>query len=77
MTGYGDTVSGGVEEVLLENEKVRKKLRKVQQRRDHYAKLYLQTMRELEETKWELAKAMNVIRELQQTQGQPTKIDMA
>ena len=49
----------------MENEKSSRKLEKVRQRRDHYARLYFKTLSELEETKWKLTQAMNTIKELQ------------
>ena len=55
-----------VSQLLIENEKVQRKLRKVQQRRDHYAKLYYKTLAELDETKWELSLAKSKIKDLQE-----------
>lgn len=52
-------------QLLIENEKSSRKLAKVRQRRDHYARLYFKTLSELEETKWKLTQAMNTIRDLQ------------
>lgn len=51
-------------QLLLENEKTKRKLRKVQQRRDHYAKLYFQTLAELDRARTELDRAMNTIKVL-------------
>ena len=59
-----------VGQLLFENERVTRKLRKVQQRRDYYAKLYHDTLSELDNTKWQLASAMNTIKELRSSQGQ-------
>ena len=50
--------------LITENEKLRHKLKKVQQRRDHYARLYYRIASETDETKWELAIAKGKIREL-------------
>lgn len=55
-------------QLLLDNERAMRKLSKVRLRRDHYARLYFQTLSQLEETKWKLSRAMNTIRELK-TQG--------
>lgn len=55
-------------QLLLDNERAMRKLSKVRMRRDHYARLYFQTLSQLEETKWKLSRAMNTIRELK-TQG--------
>lgn len=52
-----------VSHILIENEKIHRKLRKVQQRRDHYAKLYYKTLAQLDETKWELSRANSKIKE--------------
>lgn len=49
--------------LVMENEKLRRKLHKTQQRRDHYAKLYYRTLAELDETKWALTMAKEKIRE--------------
>ena len=54
----------GVGQLLLENEKTKRKLRKVQQRRDYYARQYFQTLSQLEQVRAELAHAVNTIREL-------------
>lgn len=53
-----------VGQLLLDNERAVRKLGKVRQRRDHYARLYFQTLSALEETKWKLTRAMNTIRDL-------------
>lgn len=53
-----------VGQLLLENERVQRKLNKVRQRRDHYARLYFNTLSELEETKWKLNQATKTIKEL-------------
>ena len=50
--------------LITENEKLRHKLKKVQQRRDHYARLYYRIVSDADETKWELAIAKGKIREL-------------
>jgi hypothetical protein len=55
-----------VGQLLLDNEKAVRKLSKVRQRRDHYARLYFQTLSQLEETRWKLSQAMNTIRELKE-----------
>ncbi len=54
----------GVGQLLLENERTKQKLRKVQQRRDFYAKQYFQTLQQLDHVRAELARAMNTIKEL-------------
>lgn len=53
-----------VEQVLLEGRKTKRKLQKVQQRRDHYARLYYQALMELDMTKLELSRAHQEISEL-------------
>ena len=65
---YSDGVPS-LDQLLFENEKNRRKLRKVQQRRDHYAKLYFETLSELDDTKCKLERATNAIRKLK-SQGQ-------
>ena len=62
----------GVGQLLLENEKTKRKLRKVQQRRDHYAKLYFQTLAQLEQVRAELAQATNAVKELRGRGGKVT-----
>ena len=57
-----------VGQLMLENERTTRKLSKVRQRRDHYARLYFNTLSELEETKWKLNQAMKTIKDLK-TQG--------
>ena len=54
-----------VEQQLLEEEKMKRKLQKVQQRRDHYARLYYQAIVELDATRLALSRAMTQITELQ------------
>lgn len=49
---------------MLENERTARKLSKVCQRRDHYARLYFKTLSELEETKLKLMQAMHTIKGL-------------
>lgn len=51
-------------QLVMQNEKLRCKLKKVQQRRDHYARLYYRSVSDADETKWELAIARGRIREL-------------
>ena len=52
-------------QLLIDNEKSARKLDKVRQRRDHYARLYFKTLSELEETKWKLSQAVNTIQDMQ------------
>lgn len=52
-------------QLLMDNEKASRKIVKVRQRRDHYARLYFKTLSDLEETKWKLSQAVNTIKELQ------------
>ena len=62
--------AGGTSDVsrlVMEREKLHRKLAKVQQRRDHYARLYYRALTELEETKLELSQAKHKIRQLQHT----------
>lgn len=53
-----------MERLLLEGQKTKRKLQKVQQRRDHYARLYYQALMELDMTKLELSRAHQEISEL-------------
>ena len=55
--------------LVIENEKLRRKLKKAHHRRDHYARLYYRVLAELDETKWELSVARGKIRELK-SQGE-------
>ena len=55
--------------LVMENEKLRRKVKKAQQRRDHYARLYYRVLAELDETKWEVTMSRNKIRELK-SQGE-------
>ncbi len=50
--------------LVMENEKLRRKVKKAQQRRDHYARLYYRILTQFDETKWELTVARNKIQEL-------------
>ncbi len=50
--------------LVMENEKLRRKVKKAQQRRDHYARLYYRALAQFDETKWELTSARNKIQEL-------------
>ncbi len=54
----------GMGQLLLDNERAARKLHRVRQRRDHYARLYFQTLSQLEETKWKLEHAVHTIRDL-------------
>lgn len=51
-------------QLFEDNERVAHKLNKVRLRRDHYARLYFQTLSELDEMKWKLGRAIDTIREL-------------
>ena len=51
-------------QLMMQNEKLHRKVKKAQQRRDHYASLYYRTLAELDETKWELTMARNKIKEM-------------
>lgn len=53
-----------MEHLLLEGQKTKRKLQKVQQRRDHYARLYYQALMELDMMKLELNRAHKEISEL-------------
>lgn len=53
-----------VEHLLLEGQKAKRKLQKVLQRRDHYARLYYQAILELDATQLELSRARLEINEL-------------
>ncbi len=60
------SVTNREELLLLERDKLQHKLKKVQTRRDHYARLYYRTLAELSDTKWELIRAKHEIEQLQQ-----------
>ena len=64
LTAAGEVV----EQMMMEGEKTKRKLQKVQQRRDHYARLYYQTIMELDVTRLALDRARKEISDLQ-TQG--------
>ena len=51
---------------MMENERLRRKHRKVQHRRDHYARLYYRCQADLDEKKWELHFARIKISELKE-----------
>lgn len=63
LLSFSDGVSS-LGQMLLDNERMARKLNKVRQRRDHYARLYFQTLSELEDTKWKLSQAMTTIKDL-------------
>lgn len=56
-------------QLLEDNDRVAHKLNKVRLRRDHYARLYFQTLSELDQTKWKLGRATETIRELNKQGG--------
>ena len=58
-----------VEQLLQEGEKTKRRLQKLQQRRDHYARLYYQALLELDATRLELSRAKQEIGDLR-AQGQ-------
>ena len=58
------SIGEDVEQLLLDGQKTKRKLQKVQQRRDHYARLYYQALMELDMTKLELSRARQEISEL-------------
>lgn len=62
-----------MEQLLLEGQKTKRKLAKVQQRRDHYARLYYQALMELDMTKLELSRAHQEITELKGQGREPRK----
>ena len=64
------------QELLLQGEKLKRKLQKVQQRRDHYARLYYQAIVELDATRVALSRAMSQVTELQ-TQGKEPAADFS
>ena len=51
-------------QLVMENESLRRKHKKVQQRRDHYARLYYRCQAELDKKRWELHSAKGQIRDL-------------
>ena len=53
-------------QLVMENERLRRKHRKVQHRRDHYARLYYRCQADLDEKKWELHFARIKISELKE-----------
>ena len=57
-----------VEKLILEGEKTKRKLQKLQQRRDHYARLYYQAIMELDMSRLALERARAEINDLR-TQG--------
>lgn len=57
-----------VEKLILEGEKTKRKLQKLQQRRDHYARLYYQAIMELDMSRLALERARAELSDLR-TQG--------
>ena len=57
-----------LEQLIQEGEKTKRRLQKLQQRRDHYARLYYQALLELDATRLELTRAKQEITDLR-TQG--------
>ena len=57
-------------QLVMENERLRRKHRKVQHRRDHYARLYYRCQADLDEKKWELHFARIKISELKEQRKQ-------
>ena len=60
-------------QLVMENERLRRKHRKVQHRRDHYARLYYRCQADLDEKKWELHHARVKISELKEQRESRTR----
>lgn len=56
--------------LIAERDKLQRKLNKVQQRRDHYARLYYRTLAQLDDAKLELVQAKHKIQKFQQLSKQ-------